>query len=180
MIRRHPPVPRVWLMTDPRMGDALWPALERLPRGAGVVFRHYTLEPDARRALFARIQRVARRRGLVVLRAGDTPLHRNEAGVHGTTPPRRRPGLRTLPAHSRREAIAAQRAGADAIFVSPLFATRSHPGARPLGRSRFARMIRGIDTPIIALGGMTAKRARTLRYPEAYGWAAIDAWTRDA
>ena len=32
-------LPRLWLMTDERVGDALIPAVERLPRGAGTVFR---------------------------------------------------------------------------------------------------------------------------------------------
>ena len=34
MPRRHP-IPTIWLMTDERMGVALWDVLERLPRGAG-------------------------------------------------------------------------------------------------------------------------------------------------
>lgn len=170
---RHP-LPRLWLMTDERMGDSLWGALERLPRGSGVVFRHYGLDSAERRALFARVVRVARRRGLTVIRAGAAPLGHGEAGVHG----RRGRGLRTSSAHSRREAIRAIRAGADALFVSPVFATRSHPGAKPMGRVRLGLLIRGLQVPVIALGGMDARHARGLRGLGAYGWAAIDAWTR--
>lgn len=171
MRRRHP-LPRLWLMTDERMGEALWDALARLPRGSGVVFRHYGLAPAERRALFARVLKVARRRGLVVVRAGIEPM-RGEAGVHG----RRGRGLRTAPAHNRREAIAAIRAGADALFVSPAFPTRSHPGARALGRARFGMLVRGLGVPAIALGGMDARRAASLRAFGIHGWAAIDAWT---
>lgn len=72
------------------------------------------------------------------------------------------------------ELIAAERAGADLILLSPVFATRSHPGAPVLGPVRFGLLARQARTPIVALGGMTAKRARAL--PDAYGWAAIDAW----
>ena len=54
-------------MTDERQGDALWSALERLPRGAGIVFRHYTLARRERRLLFDRVRRVARRRGLLLV-----------------------------------------------------------------------------------------------------------------
>ena len=108
---RHP-LPQRWLMTDERMGDSLWAALERLPRGSGVVFRHYGLSPAERRALFAHVARVARRRGLLLLRAGAERFGRDEAGVHGL----RGHGLRTYPAHSRREAVQAIRAGADALF----------------------------------------------------------------
>ena len=172
MPRRHP-VPRHWLMTDERMGESLWAALERLPRGSGVVFRHYGLSPAERRALFARIAKVARRRGLVLVRAGAA-TGRGAAGTHA----QRGGGLTTWPAHSRREAIAAIRAGADALFVSPVFATRSHPGAKALGRARLGLLIRGLDVPVIALGGMDAQRAASLRPLRLHGWAAIDAWTR--
>jgi thiamine-phosphate pyrophosphorylase len=172
MRRRHP-LPRLWLMTDERMGEALWEALERLPRGAGVVFRHYGLPLAERRALFARVLKVARRRGLVLVRAGSVPM-RGEAGSHAA--PGR--GIRTAPAHNRREAIAALRTGAEALFVSPTFPTRSHPGARALGRIRFGTLVRGLDVPVIALGGMDARRAASLRPFGIYGWAAIDAWTK--
>lgn len=173
-MRPRYPIPRLWLMTDERMGDALWTALARLPRGGGVVFRHYGLRPVERRALFAKVAKVAHRRGLVVVRAGAERLGRGEDGVHG----KRGRGLRTAPAHSRVEAIAAIRAGADALFVSPVFATRSHPGAPALGPVRLGLMVRGLRVPLIALGGMDARRARRLRGLNLYGWAAIDAWAR--
>ncbi|MFS2108192.1 thiamine phosphate synthase [Sphingomonas sp. Sphisp140] len=160
-------------MTDERMGDGLWDALARLPRGSGVVFRHYGLPPAERRALFARVLRAAKRRRLVVVRAGSEPM-RGESGVHG----RRGRGLKTAPAHDRGEAVAAIRAGADALFVSPVFPTRSHPGARALGRLRFGQLVRGLDVPVIALGGMDARRAKSLRPFAIHGWAAIDAWAK--
>lgn len=172
MPARHPLIPRLWLMTDPRLGDGLWAALERLPRGSGVIFRHYALPPAERRALFARVAAVARRRRLVLLRAGADRLGRGEAGVHG----RRGRGLVTWPVHSRAEAIAARRAGADALLVSPIFPTRSHPGARTLGPVRLGLLIQGLGLPILALGGMDARQAKRLRGLDIHGWAAITAW----
>ncbi|WP_241213172.1 thiamine phosphate synthase [Sphingomonas sp. ABOLE] len=160
-------------MTDPRLGDGLWGALARLPRGSGVIFRHYQLPPAERRALFARIAKVARRRGLVLLRAGAEPM-RGERGTHG----RHGRGLTTWPVHSRREAIAAMRAGADALLVSPVFPTRSHPGAPLLGPVRFGLLVRGLSVPVIALGGMDTHKARRLKPLGIHGWAAIDGWTR--
>lgn len=172
MRRRHPPIPRLWLMTDERLGDRLFDAIERLPRGAGIVFRHYALPKAERRALYAKVERAARRRRLVLVRAGADRLGR-EQGTHG----RRTAGrLTTWPAHSRREAIAAIRAGADALFVSPVFATRSHPGARALGVTRLGLMTHGLGVALIALGGMNARRARSLRGLGIHRWAAIDAW----
>jgi thiamine-phosphate pyrophosphorylase len=168
---RHP-LPRQWLMTDARAGAALWSALERLPRGAGVVARPYGLEPAATRAFLARVAQVARRRRLVLVVAGPHRV-RGQAGTHK----RRGAGLITWPAHDRRQAIAAVRAGAHAVFVSPVFATRSHPDARQLGPIRAAALARALPVSAIALGGMDARRFR--RLCGFHGWAGIDAWTAD-
>ena len=74
MTRRHrKKLPTIWLMTDERVADAaLLAAVARLPKGrAGIVFRHYRTEGKARRALFEAVRRVARRRRLLLLLAGD-------------------------------------------------------------------------------------------------------------
>jgi thiamine-phosphate pyrophosphorylase len=158
-------------MTDERLGDDLWRAIGHLPRGSGIVFRHYATPPTERRAMFRRVVRMARARGLIVVRAGER-CGFNEMGTHG--PVRRGGGLRTMPAHSRAEAVAALRRGADAVFVSPVFATDSHPGAPPLGVSGAQRIVQGLPVRAIALGGMNASRFRETR--GFYGWAAIGAW----
>lgn len=173
MRRRHP-IPVIWLMTDERMGKALWPALRRLPRGAGVVFRHYATPLAERRALFKRVRRIALARRLVLLRAGANPLGYGDQGTHGRRDPRG--GLSTWPVHDRREALAARRGGADALFVSPVRASRSHPAGVALGPRRACGITRGLRLPIIALGGMDACAFRRMRLSGFHGWAAIDAW----
>lgn len=167
-MHRRQPLPRLWLMTDERQGDGLWEALERLPRGSGVVFRHYSLARDERRRLFEQVRRVARRRRLLLL-TGGRGLRGD--GVHGG----RGKGLRSASAHNLRELKAAERSGAQLIFLSPAFPTRSHPNARALGRLRFALIAHQARLPVIALGGMDGRKAR--RLPHIYGWAGIDAWT---
>jgi thiamine-phosphate pyrophosphorylase len=163
-------------MTDERQGEALWKALERLPRGGGIIFRHYATPRPERRALFERVRRIARRRRLVLVLAGtarDAAAWRAD-GVHGRSARRvSRPLIRTAPAHDRRELVEAQRE-ADLVLLSPVFPTHSHPGAPALGATRFAALAGRAKRPVIALGGMTRRRARTLR--GIYGWAAIDAW----
>jgi thiamine-phosphate pyrophosphorylase len=143
-------------MTDERQGERLWQALERLPKGSGVVFRHYGLKRGERRRLFERVSRVARRRRLLLLSGG------------------RGNGL-TASAHNLRELRTAERSGAKLVFLSPAFATRSHPGARALGPVRFGLISSQARVPVIALGGVDARKAR--RLPNIYGWAGIDAWT---
>ncbi|WP_368086057.1 thiamine phosphate synthase [Sphingomonas sp. OK281] len=162
-----------WLMTDERMGDALWRALMRLPLGSGVVFRHYATPERERRALLRRVKRIARSRGLVVVVAGKFVIAAD--GVHGRAQTH---GIRTWPAHSRGEALAGKRAEADAMFVSPVYPTRSHDGAAGIGPARAMQIGRGLGIPVIALGGMTESRWRQIRRFGFHGWAAIDAWIR--
>lgn len=167
--------PRLWLMTDERLGDRLFEALSRLPDDGGVVFRHYSLADRARRTLFERVR--AAHPGLLLL-AGPAGLAAawGADGSHG-----RGSGedLRSAPVHSYAEIRAAERTGAGLLFLSPVFATRSHPEAKSLGLARFAWLARRTALPVIALGGMTEARGRRLASFGAYGWAAIDAWLQD-
>jgi thiamine-phosphate pyrophosphorylase len=165
MLRRQP-LPRLWLMTDERQGEGLWEALERLPKGAGVVFRHYSLEGAERRKLFERVRKVARRRRLLLF-ARDLGAD----GSHGG----RGKGLKSVSTHSLPELKAAERSGAALVFLSPAYPTRSHPGRRALGPVRFGLIASQARVPVIALGGVDARRAR--RLPHIYGWAGIDAWS---
>jgi thiamine-phosphate pyrophosphorylase len=160
-------------MTDERMGEALWPALKGLPPGSGVVFRHCALADRDRRALLVRVRRVARARRLAVVVARPERIGRAD-GVHGTA---KGVGLRTWPAHDRREAVAGARAGAVLLFVSPVFPTRSHPGAPAIGAARAAALGRGLAPALVALGGMTPRRFRRARRQGFAGWAAIDGLT---
>jgi len=175
-MQRRQPLPRLWLMTDERQGEALWDAIARVPAGSGIVFRHYSLPSPERRRLFEEVRRVARRRRLMLVLAGPPRLARawRADGMHGRRPGRAR--LRTAPAHDVREVRAAERAGAQLLFLSPAFSTRSHPGARPLGPIRFRLLARFARVPVAALGGMDRERARRLGVER---WAAIDAWTGD-
>ena len=170
------PLPREWLMTDERQGDRLFDALARLPTGAGIVFRHYSLHSDERRRLYGEVRLIARRAGQLLLLGGPAGQARawGADGSHGAGPGE---GLRTAPAHDLRQIRAAERAGAALVFLSPVYRTRSHPGAPTLGPALFGRLCRRTRLPVVALGGMDRRRARALRLRGAWGWAGIDAWS---
>ena len=174
-MRSRQPLPDTWLMTDEQLGGSLFDAIARLPPGAGIVFRHYSLAAAERRTLFDRVRAAAIGRGLVLLLAGPAAQARawGADGSHGSGPGQ---GLRSAPAHDLKEMRVAEAMGASLVFLSPVFATRSHPGARPLGRLRFGLLARSTALPVIALGGMNAARGARLRALGAYGWAGIDAW----
>ena len=162
--------PMRWLMTDERMGAALWDTLRRLPPRTGVIFRHYVTPKGERAATFRKVRALCRARRLTLLVAGR-PIPGND-GLHGSYRSTR--GLKTWPVHCRRQAIEGVWQGAGQIFVSPIHVTRSHPGAVPLERWRARAIGRGLGVTRIALGGMTERRFRALKGFD--GWAGIDAW----
>lgn len=172
-MRASQPLPRLWLMTDERLGGGLIDAAMRLPEDAGIVFRHYRLEEKERRALFDRVRKAAPH--ALMLLAGPADLARSW-GADGSHGPGRGAGLRSAPVHGSAQIRAAERAGAALLFLSPVYATRSHPQARLLGLARFAWLARRTALPVIALGGMDHARGRRLASFGAYGWAGIDAW----
>ena len=81
--------------------------------------------------------------------------------------------LVTVSAHDEAAIIGATKSGADAILLSPVFATAGHPEAKTLGPLRFAHLAHRTKIPVIALGGITAISAK--RVPDACGLAAIGA-----
>lgn len=172
MVRRQP---ALWLISDARNDAALERALKRLPRGSGFVFRHYHLAPAERKARFAALARIARARSHRVVLADDARTARRWGADGSYGAPMRGRTLAT--AHSLRELARAHRAGAGAVLLSPVFPTRSHPGAPTLGPLRFRLIARLALVPVIALGGMDARRARRLRWS---CWAAIDRLSQDS
>ena len=165
-------------MTDERLGERLWEAIDRLPiKHAGIVFRHYGL-PSAERDLLARrIAEICHRRRLTLAIGGDEELARAVGAdlVHNPgEPPLHLPFSRSV--HSVEEAEAARTAGAALVFVSPVFATRSHPGQKPLGVARARRIAEAAGVPAVALGGMDEYKFPRLQRLGFYGWSGIDAW----
>jgi thiamine-phosphate pyrophosphorylase len=171
--KRHIPLPQHWLVSDARNDAVLEAALLKLPRGSGLIFRHYHLDTAERRARFTVLARIARSRGHLVVLSGTARLARRWGadGAYGADLLRGPACLRLATAHSLRDLRRTGRC--DAVLLSPVFATRSHPGAKPLGVLRFRLLAARGPVPVIALGGMGRHRARHLSWPL---WAAIDAF----
>lgn len=177
-------LPMLWLLTDERIDTAsLLRAAGRLPRGSGIILRHYRTPEAERRALFDRLRQVARRNCLMLLLAGTVgqALRWGADGAHGraaTRAPVPRGFVRSAPVHDMAELREAARGGANIVFVSPLFATRSHPGAAALGAFRFAALARAAPMPVMALGGVGSRHRQLIRRLGASGHGAIDSLTR--
>lgn len=169
-------LPSLWLLSDARNDAVLEQSLRALPPGSGFVYRHYHLPPAERVARFYALQRIADARGHLVILA-DSALTAREWGADGiygaprSLTPTRRDMVTIATAHDMTEIGDANRMGADAVMLSPVFPTRSHPGDRVLGTQRFRHLAAHARMPVIALGGMTQGSARALNWPH---WAAID------
>jgi len=176
-------LPHLWLVTDPARTPHAAAIAARLPRGAGVIYRAFGA-PDAVRQAKA-LRRIAWAHGLVFLVGADARLaalagadgvHLPERLAHQAIGLRRaRPGwVITGAAHGRAALLRADRLGLNAILVSAVFASNSPSAGEPLGPIRFARLIRGLRTPVIALGGINNKTAPRLVSTGASGLAAVE------
>lgn len=154
-----------------------------LPRGWGVIYRHFGA-PERERVA-RRLAELCRKRKLVFLVSGDLELARRVKadGVHwpermaiarGSRP---RQWIETAAAHSRRGIARAARLGMDAAIVSTVFASRSPTATKPMGSVRFHALARRPPLPLYALGGVNSETAGRILAPanaRIAGWAAVE------
>lgn len=67
----------------------------------------------------------------------------------------------------------AEKVGCDAILLSPVLATETHPEARALGWEQFKNFAAQVEIPVFALGGMQTGDLLTAQQQGAYGIAGI-------
>jgi thiamine-phosphate pyrophosphorylase len=160
------------LTDDSRLPDPL-AAARALPRGSMVIVR--SLYMDTRRELTFGLKSIARTRKLKILVADDPKLAAEVDGLH-------LPEIRahdavhwralyprwiiTVAAHSS----PSRGYGADAILLSPIFPTASHPNAPCLGGARARLVARAATKPVYALGGIDAANVESL-----HGFAGVAA-----
>ena len=182
-------VPAFLFLTDPeRTPDPLL-AVGRLPRGAGVVYRAFGA-PDA--LVKGRIlAKRCRKLGLTFF-VGADPRLAARLGARGLHLPQRTAGragdirrwrgrfIVSAAAHDVPAVLSASRAGAQAILVSPTFASASPSAGKPLGSRRAACMARMAATPMIALGGINARTAPHLGLTGVRGVAVVAVVVEDS
>lgn len=181
-------LPPLILMTDEkRMPDPV-AAIAALPKGSAVIYRHYGL---ADREGFGHHLRAAAQKGQILfLVAGDRSLAQSlEAdGMHmpenlgfrleGSPPFERKdgqPAFNTIAAHSHEALERAATSGVSAALLSPVFATKSHANAEPLGAAAASAWAREAGLPVYALGGISPGSAAALEESAFAGLAAIGA-----
>ena len=179
-------LPAIVLMTDDQRAVDWLAAVAALPRSSAVIVRH---RDGAQRERLARqLRPLCRARGVALLVADDAALA-VRVGADGVHLPERYvaklPGVRarnkrwliTCAAHNAAAVRRSRALRADAVFVSPVFATASHPERAGLGVVRFAALT-AERARIYALGGVDTKTIRRLSAHRIVGIGLIGGWAR--
>ncbi|GAB4125682.1 MAG: thiamine phosphate synthase [Rhodothalassiaceae bacterium] len=183
------PLPAAIFIADRAIRPDMLAIARRLAPGTAILYRDYRASDRADMA--RRLKRLSDQRGLGLLIAGDARLAQ-AVGADGLHLPgfmldrgagagralRETFALLTAACHDRRQIAAARRLGVDALIVSPLFPTGSHPGQPALGPRRFRALAGGAGLPVYALGGIG--RETVARVPHGVGIAAGSAFADPA
>lgn len=177
-------LPNLLFFTDPaRVADPEGVA-GRLPPGSGIVFRAFGAKDAVEQG--HRLRAIADARGLILL-AGADPELAKMIGADGLHMPQRLVGevsrlrarhsddLVTVAAHDLAAVQAAEKAGADAVIVSPIFPSNSPSAGRPLGVEGLKALVAATPLPVYALGGVRADTVGQLAGSGVFGIAAVEA-----
>lgn len=191
MFTTTPQPPRAVLFSDRHRCPDWRAALAAAPKGCGLILRDY--DAAGRAALAHEMAAFCRRERRFFGIAGDHrlarhlgaafhcpsyllahPLHHGRLTAHDTAA-----------VHNPRELRRAFACGFKHVFISPVYATKSHEGAKELGiiRARaLAQSARRLGIHAHALGGMTFARLHRLNGtdPAWEGFGAIEAFGRPA
>ena len=190
-IRREGPCKTPWphapfslaIFSDGRRMATPAPVLRRAPPGTAFIFRDYDAPDRIRRA--RHLRQICRLRDILFLVGADPVLaHALDAdGVHlpeGLLDigPRLRADFPILTGacHAADALARAADNGLDAAFLSPVFATASHPGTRPLGPAAAGALACTARLPVLALGGITMENVGSLYGHGFSGFGAIGAF----
>lgn len=177
-------LPNLLFFTDPSRVSSPEAVAERLPRGAGIVFRAFGAADAVDQG--RRLRAIADARGLLLL-AGAIPGLAEGIGADGLHMPQARAGeiprlraehgrwLITAAAHDAEAVGAAERAGADALVVSPVFPSNSPSAGAPLGIEGLEALVAATALPVYALGGVRARTVTALSDSGIVGIAAVEA-----
>ncbi len=163
------------LMTDPaRLPDPLrviasWSRAEA--QQSAVIYRDYT-RPD-RESFGHQLRQAAKARRIPFLVAGDIHLcvRLRADGLHlPAWSLQKAYGLRRLypkllmtsACHSQAELSLANKAKLDAVLISPIFPTASHPDGKALGIIKATALAQSSTQPCFALGGIDHKSIQKL------------------
>ena len=178
-------VPRLMLVTDHRRSVRPLPELVAAAVAGGVdavQIREHDLSGPDLRALAERLRAVIAGRATLLVNSDLTlavelglGLHLPEAGI-ATAEARRRLGdLALLGRSVHSPAAATASAGVDYLIAGNVYETASKPGHPPLGLPGLSRIATATWSPVLAIGGITARRVPEVIAAGAHGVAVVGA-----
>jgi len=185
-------IPPLFLITDRQLAPdpalAVARALDVLNDVlCAVILREKTLPVRELLTHARRLREVTRQHGALLIVSGrlDVALASEADGVHcggeAPTTDSLRPIVPHLLLGTSLHGSESPPASASYAFLSPVFATRSKPGANPIGLAGLAAGAERSSTPIVALGGIDASNAADCLRAGARAVALRSAWiTADA
>ena len=179
-------LPIFWMITDSSRIDVI-KAAEKLPRNSGIILRDYNMSDEERLSLGLCLKKICIRKKIILLVARDAKLaiKINADGIHlpeymankiNFWRNKKPYWLITTTAHSAKSVKYAANYGANAVLISPIFATASHPEKRPLGILRAMKFMFFVNKKTLvayALGGIKPKHDIMLKMAQFQGFAAI-------
>lgn len=175
-------LPSLFYFTDDQRGADPRLIAAKLPAGSAIVFRHYY--SDNRAELASILSKICKKRNIILIIAQDPDLA-SRVGAAGCHIPQHLisniPRLKarfphlffTAACHTPLSLQTAVQNGTDAVFLSPIFATKSHVEVKNIGSIRAALMKRGLSCPVFALGGVTQQNFKQLTSMGFSGYGAI-------
>lgn len=173
------------LMTDSKRLPDPSHIIPKLPAGSAVIVRHHTRMGKIN--LIHKIKMICRKHKVKLLVSDDSQLavslhldgvHLSEATLKKTAACGRfiKPKPRflvTSACHSLRALKWAEACKVDAVLISPVFATDSHPDTKTIGVWGFHNMTKRTLVKTYALGGLNKKTAQRLVTTKSCGFAGI-------
>lgn len=166
-------LPRFILMCDDDRVPEPETIIPALPTGAAVIVRTRNVDSLDRRVNLLRplcgahnILLLAATDPATAFRLDVDGIHLSEACLRRSNGAALRYAEKRIVSAAAHSEVAVKRArdrGADLILISPVFPTRSHPGARTLGPAGYRRLARHAPDQACPLGGMTVDTIRQLK-----------------
>lgn len=180
----------LYLVTDRKRAEKhtmAWQVEQAVLGGVTMVqFREKDIDRDTEEKLVGEVARVCRKYGVPLI-MNDSPqkaLRYRLDGVHvgqddiGIREAREILGEGKIigaTAHNLKEAIQAEREGADYLGVGAVFPSSSKDNTIPLSIEELTRICRGVSIPVVAIGGLTYENMDVLRESGVDGIAVISA-----
>lgn len=180
---RHLPggLPPAFFLTDPARTPEPEAVVAGLPRGWGVIYRHFGAED--REAVARRLLKLCRKRGILLLIGADAALAA-KIGADGVHWPARlaeasrkwrgRFKIQTMSGHFGDNPGNFRQFPVNAILFSTVFRSKSASAGAAIGALRFRKLAATLPCPVYALGGVNPDNG--LSIANAAGLAAIDGW----